>query len=231
MKGNGPQISLVWGGVAIAWFFGWMALVGALRPEYQHATNAVSELGALGAPHMGVWNAFGFMGTGVMLVLFALGYRGVLGEAAYGWRPLVACGVLFAATAIPIEMGVDGDPAMGSGWTRAHLVTVVAVPLPWLYALSVMVARHRGTVRRELALASGVALLLFAAQVGATVAGWGAGGPGLLQRAGFVVLLGWYLAAALLLRGVGASGSGGGVEGDAFEFEADGDRRDHVVGG
>jgi hypothetical protein len=237
MKGVEPQNNVRWGAVAIVWFFGWMGLVGALRPEYGHATKAVSELGALGAPYMVVWNAAGFVGTGVMMVLFALGYRGVLGEAAHGWRALVACGALFAATAIPIRIGADGDPAMGSGWTQAHLVMVVAVPLPWLFALAVMVARHRRTEWRGLAVASGVALVLFVAQVGATVGGLGAGAPGLLQRAGFVVLLGWYFAAALLLRGEGVAraggvaGTGGGVEGDPFELEANGDRRDHVVRG
>ena len=53
---------------APVWFFGWLLMIAALRPGYSHATNAISELGAWGAPHMALWNTVGFAGTGLALL-------------------------------------------------------------------------------------------------------------------------------------------------------------------
>lgn len=50
----------------------WMALFGfaALRPEYSHMHNAVSELGVLRAPNMLAWNVLGFGLPGLALLVF-----------------------------------------------------------------------------------------------------------------------------------------------------------------
>lgn len=50
----------------------WMALFGlaALRPEYSHLHNAVSELGVLRAPNMVAWNVLGFGLPGLALLVF-----------------------------------------------------------------------------------------------------------------------------------------------------------------
>lgn len=50
----------------------WMALFGfaALRPEYSHMHNAVSELGVLRAPNMLAWNVLGFGLPGLVMLVF-----------------------------------------------------------------------------------------------------------------------------------------------------------------
>ena len=55
-----------WAGLtAFSWFFAWILLLAAFRPEYRNATKAISELGAVGAPNMLLMNLFGFAGTGM----------------------------------------------------------------------------------------------------------------------------------------------------------------------
>jgi hypothetical protein len=192
--------TLMASGVAIAWFFGWMIAIAALRPEYSHATKAVSELGALGAPYMLAWNVLGFLGTGLALTGFAWAYRKLLGQEAVGFQALAASGVLFCLTAIPITMGSDGDPDYASRWTQAHLAAVLLSPLPWLYAVSrIAVSFRRGklsTLSVVSAVAIGGVLLATAARLAQLLPH----APGLLQRASFVPYLGWYTAAWLLLR-------------------------------
>src|SRR3989304_1137074 len=45
----------------------------AARTDYSHLTKAVSELGAIGAPHALAWNILGFGAVGVLVVIFAWG--------------------------------------------------------------------------------------------------------------------------------------------------------------
>jgi len=49
-----------------------LVVFAELSPGYTHATKAVSELGAIGAPHQLAWNIFGFLLPGLMM-------------AAHGW--------------------------------------------------------------------------------------------------------------------------------------------------
>ena len=50
----------------------------AMRPEYSHATNFISELGAAGTPHSALMNYAGFIPTGVLLALFGIGLGAAL---------------------------------------------------------------------------------------------------------------------------------------------------------
>ena len=198
------------GPVTCAWFFAWTAGLDALRPEYDFAHKAVSELGALGAPYMASMNLFGFLGTGALLAGFAAGYRATFGAAAVGVRALYSTALLFAATAIPMGLGADGDPDYTSAWTRAHLVPVLLAPLPWLAAVWGVARQWRGGSLRSLGWISGLALVLFVAHGAATISGVGAAVPGAMQRVGFAVFLGWYAAfgvAAMTLAARTSSGT------------------------
>jgi hypothetical membrane protein len=63
-----PLVLLGFGGFILFW----MALFGlaALRPDYSHLHNAVSELGVLRAPNMLAWNVLGFGLPGLAFLLF-----------------------------------------------------------------------------------------------------------------------------------------------------------------
>jgi hypothetical protein len=197
---DGRLTRWTWAGLAaFAWFFGWMLLLGALRPDYHQATKAVSELGAIGAPYMLLMNACGFVGTGLLLALFAHGYRSRLGRGAPGSTALVVTAVLFALTAVPLEIGADGNPDMASGMTQVHLVFVLLAPLPWLWAATRISWLGRRGPRVGLALASGLAAAGLVVITALSFAQALPEAPGLLQRASFVVFLGWYAVAALLL--------------------------------
>ena len=205
MSTSWAKNTLLVSAVAIFWFFGLMIVIAALRPEYSHATKAVSELGALGAPYMLVWNVLGFAGTGLVLVGFARAYRRLLGAEAVGSGALAASGALFCLTAIPIAMGSDGDPDYSSRWTQAHLAAVLLNPLPWLYAASRMLAHFRGGRWSGLSTVSALAVVIFIVATAASMGRVLPHAPGLLQRAAFLPYLGWYTAVAgILLRGLRA---------------------------
>jgi hypothetical membrane protein len=120
-----------WAGLAaFGWFFAWILLLAALRPEYRNATKAISELGAVGAPHMLLMNLFGFAGTGVLLGLFACSYRSRMGQAAPGYLALMLTAVLFALTAFPLEIGASGNPDMSSKMTQLHFLFVLLATSP-----------------------------------------------------------------------------------------------------
>ena len=72
-------------------------------PGYSHATKAVSELGAIGAPHGMAWNIIGFILPGLLLAFHGWG----LGRVTQS--PLVSVllaisGLAFASTSIPADM-------------------------------------------------------------------------------------------------------------------------------
>ncbi len=56
-----------------------IVILSAQRPGYDHARHAISALGELGAPQAVLFNALGFVPTGVLFVAFALGLRRSLG--------------------------------------------------------------------------------------------------------------------------------------------------------
>lgn len=188
----------MFGPVAFVWFFAWIALLDALRPEYYFAHKAVSELGALGAPYMWAMNLFGFIGTGIMLMLFARGYRAALGDGArLSAVLLMLTGLFFALTAVPIAMAPDGDPDMPATMTRIHLSISRLGLLPWLSALVVIMVCHKKIRFGGLSLISAVTLLVFALVLVLFAFGVGADTPGLMQRIWFAILLGWFAVVGL----------------------------------
>ena len=71
--------ALVLGGVAGPFVFAFVTLVaGALRADYSHLTNTISELGANGTPYAAFMNYAGFVPAGLMLAVFGVALAGIL---------------------------------------------------------------------------------------------------------------------------------------------------------
>ena len=69
-----------------------MVLAGHFEPDYSHASQYVSELGAVGASHQRAFNYGGLVSSGLLTVLFSLGLYSRVKPRA----PLVASCVLVA---------------------------------------------------------------------------------------------------------------------------------------
>ena len=64
---------LTLGGIAGAILFSAVIIVSAaLRTDYSHIANFISELGATGTPHAALMNYAGFLPTGILLVVFGI---------------------------------------------------------------------------------------------------------------------------------------------------------------
>src|SRR5690606_24027298 len=98
-----------------------LLLFAALRQDgYSHATKAVSELGALGAPNALLFNLFGFIAPGLLIAFFACGLRGLAraGGSAVGLVLLGLSGLALAAAGI-----FPADMAHRDAWTTvAHSI-------------------------------------------------------------------------------------------------------------
>lgn len=179
-----------WTGLAAAGLFaGALGVLAALDPTYSHLTNAVSELGAVGAPNQLAWNLIGFVAVGLLLAAFGRGLgREIATPSASGL--LILFGLAFAFTAIPADMSDLGSPG-----STAHIVASQAVLLFWALALvRLLFVRRAGPALRWIA---AVALAL---AVGAIIVrGLEALQPGLSQRLSFAVVFGWVAATSLVL--------------------------------
>ena len=88
----------------------------ALRSDYSHLNDAVSELGARGAPNALAWNLIGFLTVGLLITVFSWGlYRGTGSLAALISVGLSGLG--FAGTGMfPADMDDLASPSS----RRAH---------------------------------------------------------------------------------------------------------------
>jgi hypothetical protein len=175
----------VWGVLAAAFF--WVALVafGAARTDYSQLTKAVSELGAVGAPHALAWNVFGFMAPGLLLA---------------------ACGVAMAIEAdvrrvFPAVMR-HGSPQMQAPSTVGHVVMLLLSSVCWLLAIGVLLRTiMRDTRLRRLlkpfVLITIIAVSGLAANVLHDAIPSLANRPGLAQRLGFAGYFLWYVSLSL----------------------------------
>jgi len=86
------------------WFLAVYLALSAIYPEYSHKTKAISELGALGAPHKWVWNVFGYILPGLAVAILGIGLRreisfsGRAGGVPF-WA-LIASGILMSASGV-----------------------------------------------------------------------------------------------------------------------------------
>lgn len=175
--------------VATGLFAGALGVFAALDPTYSHLTNAVSELGAVGAPNQLAWNLIGFIAVGLLLAAFGRGLGREIATPSAGGL-LILFGLAFAATAIPADMSDLGSPG-----STAHIVASQAVLLFWALALvRLLFVRRAGPALRWIAAAA------LALAVGAIIVrGLEALQPGLSQRLSFAVVFGWVAATSLVL--------------------------------
>ena len=192
---------LLAGIAAMPWVFFWMILLDLLRPEYSYLHKAVSELGAVGVPY-GLWmDVCGFGITGLLLLAFAFGYRGILKERSYGWIFLLVTALLFIGTATPLTMtpGANPNPDYSAISTRIHLFFAVGSLVVWLLGQFFIIFRPAPKPLKWLNIGVLVAIgcLFLAAALGAFE-----GSPGLVQRINFGLFCSWYVLAAVFLLGI-----------------------------
>jgi hypothetical membrane protein len=174
-------------------FWPLLFVMAAIRSDYSHLHQAVSELGAVGAPHMWAWNILGYVVPGLMLAVFGWSLVRRLRPGSRVAAALLALSGIGMAAAglIPADMN-DRRGLL----TSLHIVGSSLSVLAWLPSMIVVAALARRT-RPEIAVASGVAL---AAMIGSfALYGVWEDTPALVQRITFGVYLGWYLVAGLLL--------------------------------
>jgi hypothetical membrane protein len=83
----------------------WLSLIGltgAMRPEFSHITNYISELGERGSSTEFLMRYAGFVFTGFLYVCFAAALRATFRD---GWYSMLAAGLI----------GLDGLGRMGAG--------------------------------------------------------------------------------------------------------------------
>ncbi|MCG6118773.1 MAG: DUF998 domain-containing protein [Aquimonas sp.] len=193
--------SLLWCGFAAPlWFFAVLLVVGGATPGHNHATHAVSELGALGAPWAFAVNLLMMVGTGALIGLFAIGWRHASPLSGAGWRGLLFSALLFIGIGVPITV-VDGSPDMSTINTQVHLMFVLLSPLPWLAVVGAAIVRFHRLGWTWAAVACALTLAAFVLIMVAQVAQVLPDAPGWLQRAGIGLYLGWHAVLALVLLG------------------------------
>jgi len=103
--------------LAPALFVGAIFLFAALRPQYSHLTDAVSELGARGTRNALAWNLVGFVAVGLLIAVFSWG----LFRVTRSWAALLfvgLSGVTFAGTGVfPADMADLAAPG-----SRMHIL-------------------------------------------------------------------------------------------------------------
>jgi hypothetical membrane protein len=127
-------IAPVAGLLATAWAVGVPLVFGALRDDYSHIQNYISELGERGAPYADWVNWAGFVPTGLLMLVFLAMARKRFPDAA--WGPLVlfsaaGWGYILAAF-FPCD---PGCPEFGSLSQLIHSLSAVVLNIATALAL------------------------------------------------------------------------------------------------
>lgn len=182
----------VCGLLAPALFVGAILLFASLRADYSHLTDAVSELGALGAPYSLGWNLIGFGAVGLLITAFSWGlFRGT-----GSWTALLFVGLSglgFAGTGVfPADMADLAAPS-----SRMHILMSLICFVAFVLGAFILCWRFfKLPGWRGIAVGSGVlgllALLTMPLREMAVP-------PGLAQRVSFALYLAWIWLLALAL--------------------------------
>lgn len=189
------------GPVAAMLFAGSLIGFASVRSDgYTHATKAVSELGAVGAPNAPAFNLLAFVVPGVLVIVLAGVIRRAAGPrgARTGPALLAASGAaLVVAGVFPVDMAHRGSPGSIAHFAGAMLVGVFwAAGLFWLGPLL-----RREVGLRVLGRLSPWFVLFLLANV-AWQAAWQSGGlvlPGWGQRIAFAGYFLWVALTGLTL--------------------------------
>lgn len=107
-----------------------VAACAAMRPEYSHVSQFISELGATGTPNALIMNAAGFVPTGCLIAVFGLSLVALLpGRPVFrGSGVLVGLfglGLIFAG-AVPCAPGCPQDvPTLHDGVSVAAFIAAI----------------------------------------------------------------------------------------------------------
>jgi len=182
----------------------WIALIefGAVRTDYSQLTKAVSELGAVGAPHALAWNVLGFIVPGLLLAACGIAIATVVDERRVLRWMLAGSGIAFAATGVLPAVMQDGSPVMQAPSTVGHVVMLLLSSVLWLGAIGVLLRKitRDARLRRLLklfAIVTVVALSGLAANVFHDAIQPLAQRPGLAQRLGFAGYFLWFVSLSL----------------------------------
>jgi hypothetical membrane protein len=189
------------GALAAPLFLVAIVVFGAMRPDFDHAHKAVSELGVFGAPHALAWNLVGFIAVGLLVAVFSWGFF----RATRSWAGLILIGLSGLAFAAAGVFSADMDN-LSSASSRAHIAASYASFIAFAVGSFVLAwqLRHRDGWRIAAAISLFLGLLALASiplrETGVP--------PGLAQRVGFAAYLAWTeaLAIACLLQGVKTGG-------------------------
>ena len=138
----------VWSLLAATVFWTALLAFGILRADYSQLTKAVSELGAIGAPHALAWNVLGFIVPGLLLAAcgaaIATAFDGL--GSVRRWL-LTGSGIAFAGTGVFPAVMQYGSPVMQAPSTVGHVVMLLLSSVLWLVAIGVLL--HKITITRE----------------------------------------------------------------------------------
>lgn len=169
-----------------------MFVMAALRPDYSHLHDAISELGAVGAPRLWLWNIAGYIVPGLMLAVFGWRFVRRLRPNSRLVAAILAAGGLGLALAgaFPADM----DNRQGAQ-TLAHMAGVLLSLAGWVVGLATICV---WTMRSDRAVAFTCLAALAATAAGFSLYWLAPGTPALVQRICFAIFFAWYLAAAVM---------------------------------
>ena len=120
-----------------------LAVFSLMTPGYSNLTNAVSELGVIGAPYSLAWNAIGFFLVGALTTIYAWGLSLDLRPAS-------------GSTIVPLLIAISGLGFAGLGFfpaeaglqpslrTTLHFVMVSVNFLPFILVAFIFPAKMKG---------------------------------------------------------------------------------------
>lgn len=180
----------LYGILATVWFTTALLVFADLYPGYTHATKAISELGAIGAPLQHAWNVIGFLVPGILLAFHGWGLGAVASDRIAG-AGFCLSGLSFAATCIPANMDDFSAPT-----SQAHIAASLAVFVFWLAGALRLTMGGAATSK---ALMRATTACLWLAVAAALVRFSGLVFPGTGQRIAFAGHFTWVLSTALIL--------------------------------
>ncbi|WP_084273464.1 DUF998 domain-containing protein [Maribacter antarcticus] len=82
-------------------------IMSSIRPEYSMFTKAISELGSLDASNKWLWNSFGYILTGILIAIYAIGLYKNIAVTKSSKLPLY--GILLSGVFMAISGIFPGD--------------------------------------------------------------------------------------------------------------------------